>query len=258
MKRRLTIIMLMLLALPLVLVACGGAATNVPEKTPAAVVTTAPAGGTTTTLTTTTSTTNTNTTVLTDTTPVSSTETTSGTGKVFTIVPEESKVSYSVNEVFLNEGVKYATAVGITQQVNGEVIFDPENPKNSSVGMITIDISAFKSDSDKRDNKIREQWLESTKYPIATFKPMGITGLPDTYTDGQEVTLQISGDLTVREVTTPVTFETTGKITGNEMVGKATTKIKMTDFGFSPPDIAGILKAENDVALTFEFVARAQ
>jgi hypothetical protein len=32
----------------------------------------------------------------------------------------------------------------------------------------------------------------------------------------------------------------------------------MTDFGFDPPDIAGILKAENDVAITFEFVAVAQ
>jgi hypothetical protein len=30
----------------------------------------------------------------------------------------------------------------------------------------------------------------------------------------------------------------------------------MTDYGFEPPDIANILRAENEVDITFEFVAR--
>ena len=136
-------------------------------------------------------------------------------------------------------------------------MFDPENPQNSMVGPITIDISAFKSDSDRRDKAIQDKWLESATYPIATFTPTEITGLPETYTDGEEITLQITGDLTVRETTTPVTFETTGQITGEEMTGTATTTIQMTDFGFEPPDIAGVLKAENDAKITFDFVARA-
>jgi hypothetical protein len=29
----------------------------------------------------------------------------------------------------------------------------------------------------------------------------------------------------------------------------------MTDFGFEPPTIAGMIDAENDVDITFEFVA---
>jgi len=36
----------------------------------------------------------------------------------------------------------------------------------------------------------------------------------------------------------------------------ATTTIRMTDFGFEPPSILGILKAENEVKLEFHFVAR--
>jgi polyisoprenoid-binding protein YceI len=175
----------------------------------------------------------------------------------YTIVPEESTVSYAVDEVFLKEGNTLVTAIGKTQQIEGEVMFDPENPQNSMVGPITIDISAFKSDSDRRDKAIQDKWLESATYPIATFTPTEITGLPETYTDGEEVTLQITGDLTVRETTTPVTFETTGQITGEEMTGTATTTIQMTDFGFDPPDIAGVLKAENDAKITFDFVARA-
>lgn len=177
--------------------------------------------------------------------------------RTFTIVPEESKVSYAVGEVFIRDDNRFVTAVGITQQIEGEVYYDTANPQNSTFGTITIDISAFKSDSDRRDKAIQDQWLESARYPIATFEPTTIEGLPETYTDGEEITLQITGDLTVRETTQPVTFVTVGQITGNEMTGKATTTIQMTNFGFDPPDIAGILKAENDAELTFEFVARA-
>jgi polyisoprenoid-binding protein YceI len=174
----------------------------------------------------------------------------------FVIVPEESRVAYNVGETFLNQGNRYVVAVGVTNVLTGEVLFDPANPQNSSLGTITIDISQFASDSDRRDNAIRREWLESSNFPIAEFTVTQIDGLPATYTDGQEVTLQISGDLKVRDAVRPTTFETVGKIEGDTMTGKATTQVKMTDFGFEPPSILGILNAEDDVAIEFDFVAR--
>lgn len=175
---------------------------------------------------------------------------------VFRIVPEESQVTYEVGETFLNQNNRYAIAVGRTQQVNGEVRFDQANPRNSSVGALTIDISTFTSDSPRRDNAIRDRWLESARYPLATFAPTAIEGLPEKYTSGEEITLTITGDLTVREVTRPATFTVTGAIDGETMRGVAETQIKMTDFGFQPPDIAGVLRAEDDVKISFSFVAR--
>lgn len=175
---------------------------------------------------------------------------------VFRIIPEESQVTYEVGETFLNQNNRYAVAVGRTQQINGEVRFDPADPRNSSVGAITIDISAFTSDSPRRDNAIRDRWLESARYPLATFVPTAIEGLPETYTSGEEITLTITGDLTVREATRPTTFTVTGAIEGETMRGVAETQIKMTDFGFQPPDIAGVLRAEDDVKISFSFVAR--
>ncbi|MGQ9925264.1 MAG: YceI family protein [Chloroflexaceae bacterium] len=175
---------------------------------------------------------------------------------IFYIIPEESQVTYEVGETFLNENNRYAIAVGRTQQVNGEVRFDPANPRNSSITPLTIDISTFTSDSPRRDNAIRDRWLESARYPLATFAPTAIEGLPETYTSGEEITLTISGDLTVREVTRPTTFTVTGTIDGESMRGVAETQIKMTDFGFQPPDIAGVLRAEDDVKISFSFVAR--
>lgn len=174
----------------------------------------------------------------------------------YVIVSEESQVTYTVDETFIREGNRLATAIGVTQIISGAVTLDPGNPQAASISPITIDISAFTSDSPRRDDAIRNDWLESAQYPIATFAPTNIQGLPATYTEGEEITLQIMGDLTVRETTQPVTFDFTGQLANKELTGTATTNIKMTDFGFDPPDIANILRAEDDVLLTFDLVAR--
>jgi hypothetical protein len=60
-----------------------------------------------------------------------------------------------------------------------------------------------------------------------TFVPTSIEGLPETYTDGQDVPLKISGDLTIREVTKPVDFDATFKLTGDMLTGNATSTILM-------------------------------
>jgi len=69
--------------------------------------------------------------------------------------------------------------------------------------------------------------------------------------------LQVRGDLKIRETTRPTTFATTIKLEGTTLTGQATTQIRMTDFGFDPPQFAGILRAENDVLLEMRLVARA-
>lgn len=176
----------------------------------------------------------------------------------YVIVPDETTVQYAVDETFLSDGIRDFTAIGVTQEVQGEVVFDPANPLESTVGEITIDISTFRSDDERRDNAIRDRWLESATFPIATFTPTNIEGLPEEYTYGDEVTLNITGDLVVRDVTRQTTFTTTGVITPEEMRGTATTQVLMTDFGFDPPDILNVLRAENEVDITFDFIARPQ
>lgn len=176
----------------------------------------------------------------------------------YRIVSEESQVGYTVDEVFLRQGVVEATAVGITQEISGAIQFDTQNPQNSSVGPITVDISTLTSDDDRRDNRIRNEWLESARFPIATFVTTQIEGLPESYTDGDEVTLMLTGDMTIRDVTNTETFTAIGTISGNEMRGTATAEILMTDYGFNPPDILNVLRAENETLLTLDFVARAE
>ncbi|MBN1123161.1 MAG: YceI family protein [Anaerolineae bacterium] len=174
---------------------------------------------------------------------------------VYVINADESAASYEVGETFLNQDNRFAIAVGVTHVVGGTITVDPANPANSAVGPITIDISQFKSDSSQRDNAIRGRWLESATYPIATFVPTEISGLSDSYTEGETLSFQVTGDLTIRDMTNPTTFDVTASLASDKLTGTATTTILMTDFGFDPPEIAGVLFVENDPVLSLDFVA---
>jgi polyisoprenoid-binding protein YceI len=178
--------------------------------------------------------------------------------ETFLIVPEESEVAYEVGEVFLNQDNRFNIAIGITNQVSGEVLVDRDNPQNSTIGPVEVDISQFTSDSARRDNAIRERFLESNRFPIVTFVPNQVERVPQDYQEGQQLEIQVSGDLTIRDVTKPVTFDVTLDGSGDTITGEATTMILMSDFGFGPISIGGILNTEDEVVVHFRFVARSQ
>lgn len=175
---------------------------------------------------------------------------------VFEIIPGESQVSYEVGETFFNENNRFSTAIGVTTVINGEIQVDLSNPQNSKIGTISIDISQFRSDSSRRDGALRDRFLQSAQYPIATFEPITLTGLPTNYTQGKELSFQVTGDLTIRETTLPVTFDVTARVANGTLVGTATTTILLSEFGVGPITVAGILGTEDEAKLTFNLIAR--
>ena len=178
--------------------------------------------------------------------------------KTFTLAPDESKASYQVGETFLNQSNRFNLAVGVTQGMSGQIQLDPSNPQNAKIGAITIDISQFKSDSDRRDGMIRNNFLQSAQYPQAVFETTQIEGLPATYTAGQELTFQVTGNLKIRQATQPVTFDVKAKLDGTTLSGAATGGFLMSAFGFGPISIGGMLNTEDQVKMVFEFVAHAE
>ena len=177
----------------------------------------------------------------------------------YKMVPDKSKATYKVGEVFINQGNKYNLAEGTTGDVNGELAIDRSNPTKSTIGPIKVDINKLESDSDRRDDQIRNGWLETKKYPIATFTTKRLEGLPTTpYADGTELKFKIIGDMTIHNTTKELTFEVTAKIVNGVLTGTAVAKFNMTDFGFDPPSVFGILKAENAVELVMNIEATRQ
>ncbi|WP_191600885.1 YceI family protein [Marinomonas algicola] len=83
---------------------------------------------------------------------------------------------------------------------SGTFEYDSSNVDASSIE-VSIDTSSFDSNHAKRDKHIMsDDFLDSGKYPTATFKSSNIKRLDD----GQ---LSVTGDLTLHGVTKPITFD---------------------------------------------------
>jgi polyisoprenoid-binding protein YceI len=172
----------------------------------------------------------------------------------FTIDPQASEASYHVGETFF-ENNEFKVAVGVTHGIQGDVYVNRAHPDLSRIGPITVNVQQFTSDSRRRDDAIRRRWLESDRYPEAVFTPSSVDGLPKTYVAGQAVPVRVTGALKVHEVTKPVVFTGTLRLTSGVLTGNLETTVLVTDFGFDPPSIM-MLKTENKATLDFQFTAR--
>jgi polyisoprenoid-binding protein YceI len=175
--------------------------------------------------------------------------------RTFRIVPDQTEASYEVQEQFLNRDLPNM-AVGKTNTVEGEFQFSLDGKPTGQVTKFTVDLRTLTSDESRRDNRIRRQWLESEKYPTAEFVSTEAQNLPASYAEGQEVSFKLVGNLTIREITRPVTFDVTGKLVGDTVTGTASTQILMKDFGFDPPSVAGMLTVKDGVTIRVNFTAK--
>ncbi len=126
-----------------------------------------------------------------------------------------------------------STVRGGFRNVNGTIEFDPEHPENASVDVV-INVNEMTSTGVvDRDNHLKSpDFLDAANYPTITFKSKGVrlTG---------EKTALVTGDLTIRSVTRPVTIdaELLGIVTspfGQTVVGfSGTTSINREDFGLT-------------------------
>jgi polyisoprenoid-binding protein YceI len=186
--------------------------------------------------------------------------------RVFVIVPEESTASYIADEEFLGGALaKYGIAagaqdtVGSTQAIQGQFALnwdDLSTPLGEN--QFTVDLSTLTSDQRLRDGWLRDNGPEFATFPTATFVAERLENASATYTEGEEVTFQMVGQLTVRETAQPTTFDVTAALSGDTVTGVAETTILLTDFGIEPPDFANTLTVKNEMQIRVEFTAREQ
>ncbi|MFO7173010.1 MAG: YceI family protein [Bacillota bacterium] len=169
----------------------------------------------------------------------------------YQVVAGESRAAYRATEKFANRELPNE-AVGVSTAVEGEFIVSPEGTLQA--GTVRVDLRELRSDSARRDSRLRTQWLESDRYPWAEFTLAEPVPLPAA--DGQPAEVTIVGDLTVKEVKRRVTFTGTVTRTGDSLRIQARAQVKMTDFGIEPPNIAGFLKVDDPLVLEGDLVAR--
>ncbi len=195
---------------------------------------------------------------------VTESATTNG-SRTFTIVPEESEASYTVSEEFFSEAVSRlgvvlgaTETVGSTNEVEGEFELDLSESFPLISSRFSVNIRSLTSDQSRRDERIQEQDLESNQYPIAEFTATAIEGFPASYTEGEEISFTLVGDLTIREISKQTTFDMTATLDGDTITGNASTIILMSDFGFDPPAIANFFIVEDETLIQLIFTAKEE
>jgi polyisoprenoid-binding protein YceI len=173
----------------------------------------------------------------------------------YTIDASQSYASYEVQEQFLSKPLPNE-AIGKTSTIQGGLALQSTGTPTITALKTTVNLQTLVSDSSRRDDAIKGNWLQSSTYPLATFvvkTPQAAT--TGTYTDGQQITFKLSGNMTVHNTTHPETFTVQGKLDGKTITGVAKSLVYMKDFGFSAPSILGLLTVKDGVTVTFNFTA---
>lgn len=173
--------------------------------------------------------------------------------KVYTIDQTQSTAQFSLGETLRGEPFE---VVGTTNQVAAQIGFDINNPQAAQVGTVLINARTFMTDDPLRDNSIRNLILNTDDYEFITFVPTSLNGLPGSVAQGQTVNFQIVGNLTIKDVTQPVTFQASvTPLTANSIGGTATTTISRAAFGIFVPEGSYVVDVDDAVTLSIQFVA---
>ncbi len=186
--------------------------------------------------------------------------------RTYVIVPEGSRASYIVDEEFFGGALDrlgiepgLVDTIGATQEVAGEMQLDFSNlPAPVVFSQFTVNLQSLTSDQSRRDKRIRETSLESNIYPLAEFTITSLDNTPAVFNEGEEVTFKANGDITIRDITQPTTFDVTAKLEGDTITGVTTANLKMTDFGFNPPSFANMFSVEDAFVVEVEFTFKEQ
>ena len=172
---------------------------------------------------------------------------------VFAIAQAESQVRFTLNEDL--RGVP-TTVIGVSDQVAGELAIDFSNPANSQLGVILVNARTLATNNSFRNNAIQNEILQTGPYEYITFTPTALTGLPATIAVGETITFQITGDLTIRNVTQPVTFEASVTLVSESRIeGLASVTVLRSNYGLVIPRVPSVANVTDEVLLEIEFVA---
>ncbi len=184
-----------------------------------------------------------------------SSEVAAGALAIYEISQSESEVRFELDEDL--RGVR-TTVVGTTAQVAGQIALDLSDLSTAQVGEIQINARTLATDNNFRNRAIQNEILDTGAYEFISFVPTAVNGLPASAAVGEEISFTIDGNLTIRDITEPVTFTVTATaVSDSQISGTATATVLRDTYGLNIPEVPNVANVENEVDLIITFVANA-
>ncbi len=155
---------------------------------------------------------------------------------------------------FMVDHIGYAAVLGMFRDVEGSFTFDPESLRLSELS-VTIDAASVFTNHDRRDDHLRGgDFLDTGAHPLITFVGTSSEPLDDR-------TGRVTGDLTVRGVSVPVTLDVEWNKSGaypfgdNYVIGvSARATVQRSQFGMTYAVENGWVGDEVEVIIEIEAI----
>lgn len=189
-----------------------------------------------------------------DATAAPTTEATAGTaagtaaGTVWSVT-DASELRYRVKEVLFGVDTE---GVGATNQITGALTIDGTTVVSAD---FTVDMATIESDDGRRDNQFRGRIMSVDEFPTATFVLTEPIELGTEPVEGASVSTQATGELTLRGVTNPVTFDLTAQLSNGRIGVLGNIPVVFADYEIANPSFGGITTEDNgllEFVLVFE------
>lgn len=164
-----------------------------------------------------------------------------------------SVAGYRVRERLANLPAE-SDAVGRTSDVTGSITVAADGDgAQLTAGQLDVDTTTIASDESRRDNRLRNEGLQTDQYPTASFTVTQPVEVPAATLSGSPADITLVGDLTLHGVTKPVQIPAQAQMADGKIQVAGSLSFPLSDFGISPPNVGGFILSISDQG-TLEFL----
>ena len=168
-----------------------------------------------------------------------------------------SKARYRVRERLLGRELDN-DAVGETSAITGSIALDKSGAVVRGVSGFDVNMPALTSDETRRNSYVRTRLLVTDSFPTTKLAVTGVRGLPSPLPVNGRVQFQLLGDLTVKGVTRPTTWNVTATVAGDQLTGTAATAFTFEQFQLTQPKVRIVLSVNDTIRLEYDFTMKKQ
>lgn len=145
---------------------------------------------------------------------------------------------------------------GKTRHVSGHVTCDPLALGDSIDVEITVDLATLDTGIDLRNRHMRENHLETDRFPRAVFRGGRLHDAPAALAEGQTARFEISGQLELHGISRPLRVPVSVTVRGSSLHVITEFPVALADFAIRRPQFL-MLKLSDTQRITAELRAAA-
>ena len=174
-------------------------------------------------------------------------------GEALVTLSDGSSARYLVKEQLARLDIPN-DAIGVTNQIQGYVKIGADGTIQQDVSKITIDLRTLHSDQQRRDEYLNRNSLESDAFPFAEFVVRKTLGLDWPLPVAGNAEFQLIGDMTIHGETSPLTWDVDVTISPEGGTGQARTSFPFGTFDMEIPRLFFVLSVEDNIRLELDLV----